>query len=576
MKKNLLFITLLFLGLVSCKKDNTVTPSGGTNYKSNILGIVLDENNNPVENATVEYNGVTKSTDKNGIYQFKNVDVNSIHSFVTIKKGGYFDANRAFNTQKGASIKLTNILLKKTFSFGFPSANGGSISSQNFTITFPADAVVNATTGAAYSGTVKVAIKHLEPDNLKTYDEMPGNLTGLNTSNNRQLLTTFGMLAVELQSTSGEKLQIKSGKQVELKVKLSSSVLATAPATIPMWYFDEATGYWKEEGSATLINGEYVGNVSHFTYWNYDYNSETINISGKVVDQNGNPVECHIGFYEGTNGGGHGYTNTDGTYSGPVTKGVVLNVSISAIQGNCNNQVIYTAQVGPFNTDVVLPDITVTVSTANLFSFSGNFVDCNGNAVQSGYVKISEGGSDHFFDIINGSAAASYLTCVNPINATVVAIDAVNVKDSDPIALTGPGPHNLGTVSVCANVPDHITIVNANLGLNEIRYDFAVSDSGSSKLIYINYKQGTPIENFTIIYDDPSPSGFSVGTHALTGGYGYFVNPSSGFYFKNGSITVTQGGTTGDTLLATYTVTMQKNGTTDLETFTGEIKWKIQ
>ena len=574
MKKNLFLITLLFLGLMSCKKD-PITPNEGTNYKSNVLGIVVDENNSPVENATVELDGTIKTTDKNGIYQFKNVDVNSIHSFVSIKKTGFFDANRAFNTQKSNSIRLTHTLLKKTFDKSFVNSAGGNINDANYSLKFPADAVVIESTGAAYTGTVKVALKHLDPTNSSTFEEMPGNLTGLNTAGNRQILTTFGMMAVELQSSTGEKLQVKSGKQVEMLVKVPASQLANAPSTIPMWYFDEATGYWKEEGSASLVNGFYVGNVSHFTYWNYDAMDETINISGKVVDQNGNPVECHIGFYEAGQGGGHGNTNADGTYSGPITKDVSLNLSISGLTGDCYKMVLYTDQVGPFSSDIVLPDITINIPSAELFSFNGSFTDCDGNTIQTGYVKVTQGNDIHFYDITNGTASGSYVSCNNPINVTVVAIDAVNVKDSDPISLTGPGPHNLGTVAVCANVPDHITIKNTNLGIDLIRFDFAIADSGTSKLLYVQYMQGSPIENFSFSWEDPNSSGFTVGTHPLNGGSGYFLNPSSGFYFISGSINVTQGGTSGDTLIATYTVTMQKSGTTEQQTFTGDIKYKI-
>ncbi len=55
------------------------------------------------------------------------------------------------------------------------------------------------------------------------------------------------MAAVELTGTSGELLQIATGKKATLTLSIPSSLAASAPATIPLWFFDEAKGLWKEE-----------------------------------------------------------------------------------------------------------------------------------------------------------------------------------------------------------------------------------------------------------------------------------------------------------------------------------------
>jgi hypothetical protein len=35
-----------------------------------------------------------------------------------------------------------------------------------------------------------------------------------------------------------------------------------------LWSFDEAKGLWKEEGQAIKTGSNYVGDVSHFSFWN--------------------------------------------------------------------------------------------------------------------------------------------------------------------------------------------------------------------------------------------------------------------------------------------------------------------
>ncbi|MBL0273909.1 MAG: hypothetical protein IPQ06_12755 [Chitinophagaceae bacterium] len=57
---------------------------------------------------------------------------------------------------------------------------------------------------------------------------MPGDLRGLNTDGNLQLLATYGMAAVEYRN-GGELLQITSGKKALLSLPIPSSLLSIAP-----------------------------------------------------------------------------------------------------------------------------------------------------------------------------------------------------------------------------------------------------------------------------------------------------------------------------------------------------------
>jgi hypothetical protein len=47
-------------------------------------------------------------------------------------------------------------------------------------------------------------------------------------------------------------------------------MVSVAPPTIEMWFFDEVKGIWKEEGIGTKQGSVYVGEVSHFSSWNFD------------------------------------------------------------------------------------------------------------------------------------------------------------------------------------------------------------------------------------------------------------------------------------------------------------------
>ena len=110
-----------------------------------------------------------------------------------------------------------------------------------------------------------------------------------NKDGKRVLLSSYGMMAVELESSAGEKLQIKSGSTATLSLQFLLQLESSAPATIPLWYVDESTGLWKEEGTATKQGNNYIGTVKHFTYWNCDIQVQTVMLTGTFKTANGQP-----------------------------------------------------------------------------------------------------------------------------------------------------------------------------------------------------------------------------------------------------------------------------------------------
>jgi hypothetical protein len=150
------------------------------------------------------------------------------------------------------------------------------------------------------------------------------------TDGSTSILYSYGILRVKLTGTNGEDLQVAPGKTAGLTVHIPEKQLATAPATIPLWFFDEETGVWKEEGEATRQGNKYVGTVKHFTDWNADDPKDRATIIGKVADCKGKP------FLESTVDLGQITTYTkesDGSFSQVVPTGVSIPVSIGAFYG---------------------------------------------------------------------------------------------------------------------------------------------------------------------------------------------------------------------------------------------------
>ncbi|MFS1437331.1 putative Ig domain-containing protein [Shewanella sp. 10N.286.48.A6] len=150
---------------------------------------------------------------------------------------------------------------------------------------------------------------------------MPGDMLTTTETGEIAPIESFGAITVSFEDESGNPLQLAEGKTAEIQIPV---VGFNPPATIPLYYFDEVSGLWIEEGEATLItdNGAqyYAGNVSHFTTWNADRIYETVMINGCVEDAEGNRLAGARVISDGRDYLGRSltYSEDDGTFSLPV------------------------------------------------------------------------------------------------------------------------------------------------------------------------------------------------------------------------------------------------------------------
>jgi len=546
MKKYILNICALIaiLFLVSCQKDNEeFIPNASTNISGNdIFGIVVDEMDNALEGVTVTFEGRTILTDQFGTYQFKDVTLNSRHNFLNITKQGYFEGARTFRTNKKTTIHQRTQLLPKNFTNNFDGSAGGNVEQGNIRLDFPAGSAVVESTGAAYEGTVLVAIQFLDPTNSNIIRRVPGDMSAVDADDLYSTLNSFGMAYVEMQSPTGEKLQLKEGVKATMTGQIPAQLLEDAPQTIKMWVFDDASGLWKEEGSAQKVGNTYVGEVAHFSCWNYDGSAETIIACGRVVDGKGNPLAgVHVWIAtQDFFAVGHGNTNQDGTFCGPVTKGEILTLEIRYIEG-CDEP-IHLGEIGPFDSDVDLGDIVITIADDEQVNMFGTAVDCDGAPLENGLLIVN--GQE--FQITDGTFDATVIQCdiTQDFNGRVIDLDALLV--SETFTVTGAGPHDIGEVDACG---DELFSLTANIDALDIHviafielFATAADSTGSTgsnlKSIFGFAEQESG--NIRLTYEDDMDIGFGLGTFPLTTyNLSYWENGTDESYtLDNGSITI--------------------------------------
>jgi hypothetical protein len=424
--------------------DQTVTAS--------LQGRVVDQNGIPVQGALVTSGTATTSTDVNGLFSFSGISMSSRFGYVTAAKQGFFTGSRSIITNASASNYVSIQLIPQSISGTFPASTGGKVAvAAGDTATFAASSVVEASSGTPYTGMVTVYATYLNPTDPNLYQYMPGDLRGIGSDGYETALQSFGMMDVEMQDAGGNKLQLAPGQEASLTFTIPDSLQAIAPATIPLWYFNDTTGRWIQQGSAMRQGNTYVGLVGHFTYWNCDAPMGTVNFTVHIVDQYGNPLPYHyIQFSLSGYGSRGGYTDSTGFAQGLIPKGEHLLMQVLAECGGFVGGV----NVGPALTDQNLGRITVNVVTNAKLTITGNVVDCSNNPVDSGYVNALVDGLNYRAVVTSGSFTLPISRCYqSSASVQLVAGDLTTGQIGSVVTITADtGSVPAGTLTACSNV----------------------------------------------------------------------------------------------------------------------------
>jgi hypothetical protein len=536
--KKLLPLALFCLSVfVACNKDDIMTLRGQAMVT--FAGTILDDNGNAVLGAQVWSGNESAITDKNGVFKLKPVLADPHNAILHVEKAGYFATSRAWHVQPNTTQHVTVRLLRKTEVGTISGANGGQVAvAGGATINFPGGAIAQKS-GAQHNAQVVVYARYLDPTSPTLGLEMPGDLRAINTNQEQGVLATFGMIGVELESTTGAPLQIAAGSEVEIRLPIPAEKAAVAPQTIPLWHYDLESARWIEEGSAQKIGNEYVGKVRHFSFWNCDAFLETVYMEGSVYLQNRQtPFDfCQIKLTVVSTGFvGYGYASALGWFGGDIPKGEAILLEVTTWNG-CGTQVLYSETVGPFTENTVLPDI-ILMNGLDKSTVSGRLVDCNNNPVENGYVKIS---SDFFAQAvltdIDGTYSYSFFNCNNTITELVVqGYDLDNYLESSiaSVPVTSSSV-SVPDIQVCNSLSEFITYnydgQDVTL-INVSSFTFALdSILNNSFLTAIQSSDSTANNlNFQFIND------LQTGTFDLTS---LFFNSQELFFPANGNMTTT-------------------------------------
>lgn len=438
---------------------DSVNPDQLGNLRTaSVMGIVRDTGNAPVNNAVVRspFGGEETHTDANGVFFLNDIVVYDKLAYITIDKSGFHRGSRSFLPLIQGSNLVNIQLLPMTLSGFFNSGTGGQVSSGSVQLNFPANVFMQ--NGQPYNGQVMVYAAALDPSSAEMFDQMPGELLG-GMNDSLRLLRSFGMAAVELRDANFQSLQLKPGVAIGMSFTIPSSLIDDAPETIDWWSFDEVLGYWKHEGVAHKQGDFYLGYATHFSWWNCDVPSNFNYIYGTVTTPDGAPVSnAKVDLGIASIGATATYTNAQGEFSGFVPQNAVLSFNIYLNCHATGDWVLAHTEELISGEESIIDTYVVTLN--EFYPISGTIVNCEGQPIQSGYIKlglaitISNNGA---FNIQTCQTGSYSFRAFNTGN-----LDILSVSDIITVQVDSDGT-DVGQVIACSSTSGAVSDIDGNV-----------------------------------------------------------------------------------------------------------------
>ncbi len=498
MKQLFLLALLISLFATGCREDDdrgtpqnadptertyTNTFLSGSSVTADFKGRITDKDGNAVANAFVEIGGSFATTNEYGFYKISNASVDADFALIKVLANNYFDQFRNLKPRTAHDNVVDIQMIPKVYSSFFNAADGGTVQVENGgSVVFQPNSLVDED-GEPYSGQVIIASTYLDPTDMALPAYMPGSIAAVDRDGNNVAMITYGMIGIEILSSSGEALQIGPDYTAQITFPITEAQMGHAPEIMPLWYFDESTGVWYEEESATKMGNTYTAEVRHFSFWNCDIPVEYVYLEGTLDYEGSIPNSLYIKFVRPNGSSANGLANANGYFAGIVPANEELSMTVYSY--SCGEEVsLYTTTVGPFSDDVDLGTIEIeSIPTIPAYVFTGSVVDCDGLPLEGISIVYNVGGGgagSYALTSADGSFEFSVF-CLSSGTLEYTLVDLDNLLQGVSAELTvdggADGFYDMGEVAFC-EVTEIDNFLTYTEGDNEFVYtSVQVADS---------------------------------------------------------------------------------------------------
>ena len=489
----LLLLIIAFSGCTPNENTNTSQSTDpfasnfGNTVNRDFIGQVVDYLGDPISNALVTIGTSTGHTDANGVFIIHGASVYEKFAYIIATKAGYITVTNSLIPTSGKNfVRMIMDSSADVIPYQIQAGIATLVGNPPLESYINVDGAFQDSNGTAYSGSLSVYFSWVTPSYIDEYQYFPGMLYGKREDGSEASLdVVYGLVKADLKGSSGQQLTIASGHTAQIAMKIGAYYMGAAPSTVPLWYFDEEVGYWKEEGFATKVGDYYIGSVSHLACWVCSTASPSVRLTFKMVDQNGVPLSnVAIELINLNDFHAEGVTDENGQFTGLLPAGQSITLNVQA--GGCND-VFYTTSIGPHNSDANVPPITLNSST----HITGTLLKCNNANVTNGYVVVNKGGQICISEVDSSDFNLNEIYCPSYSSFTIKGVDYDNFQESNVLSANFTSPvTNVGTLHTCTSPNEFfryqidsnpvVNLPNITTGMESSFYISAYSPNGST------------------------------------------------------------------------------------------------
>lgn len=447
----------------ACREDSFVTntvvdepiPTESFLYEFGIFGLVVDEDGQTLDMASVVADGITLMSDENGYFEFEDLLAGDEGVYISAEKNGYIDGGVLVFPNEENTQQIRIVLIADNSSTLIDNSEGGVVNLEGGSqVIIPANAF-------AEQNSVRVNA-HFIPSSKENFSKVyPSAFVGIDKSEEIKHLNSIGAVVVEFVDENGNEVELNDNIDVTLRLPIPDG---DWPNTISLWSLDENSGYWIEESSATKVGDFYEGSVNHFSWWSACDPQDLVNVCFYVKTPE---AEVAAGFEyfvlswsENNPGFLAGFTDEDGAFCGKVPEGVDLAV---VILDECSNSLydeVISLSLSDSEREIIINSLPAEVL------FEGTITRCDGTVVQDGYLGLSIGYDQVIVSIEDGAYShTSYCGFQNGSEVEVLAVDKSDLSSANfSIAFDSEIETYTNDIALCETLETFMNFRNVTTG----------------------------------------------------------------------------------------------------------------
>jgi hypothetical protein len=316
-----------------------------------IAGFVTDVDGTPLVNVAVEAQDQVVLTNADGSFILEAIEPGT-GIVLEFTKDGYAKNYASAQILSWETANANAKMLSIDGTGQFIASEGGLIEVGEVSVNFQPNGILDSD-GNPFSGTVNVAITHLDPY-TNEIEGAPGDLTALGyeesgTSKSRtravQLLS-YGMVDVTLTSNDGDELNLDEATPAQITMGIRNpdeeddNLLLADGDQMETWSFDRTRGRWVEEGLGDVVERDgklaFSFEATHFSWWNCDRGFVPSCATGRVLDFMGFPIRGAEVRCSGGRSNSTSYADSDGYYVCSVLVGDTVSFTGSTFVAHQN------------------------------------------------------------------------------------------------------------------------------------------------------------------------------------------------------------------------------------------------